>query len=288
MLKAGPITVLGVTCGANLEGMRAAKLTTDGHSITAFGETSFRPFTADESRAIANSKEAAAEIIETAAAEALMALKKAELIGFFWPQTSADDPLLGDGAILAEILECPVVWNFAEADFRLGGRGRPIDSFFYTALGQWLKAEHPFAVVSLNGAGLVTYVDPSHSDPTQTGALAAFELKSTVEILEALVAGDGTLDLHDIKHVMGLCPKPPAQIIVVADDTLNDASVKRLSDGLNTPVTQPKDLDIDGVYLDSYAIAHTAARVAYGLATTGPNTTGVAAAVGGGSITAPG
>ena len=58
--------------------------------------------------------------------------------------------------------------------------------------------------------------------------------------------------------------------------------------GCDCPVGPVEDVGLDGDMLEAQAFAFLAARVARGLPTSAPSTTGVRAAVGGGTISRPG
>ena len=55
----------------------------------------------------------------------------------------------------------------------------------------------------------------------------------------------------------------------------------------NLPVAPVEDLGLDGDMLEAQAFAYLAVRVARGLPTSGPSTTGVRALIGGGRISVP-
>jgi anhydro-N-acetylmuramic acid kinase len=59
-----------------------------------------------------------------------------------------------------------------------------------------------------------------------------------------------------------------------------------LAQRVNCPVAPIEDIGLDGDMLEAQAFAYLALRVARGLPTSGPATTGVAAQVGGGRISA--
>ena len=71
----------------------------------------------------------AAELVETAHAELLSEFSGAEIVGFHG-QTLAHEPggrgthQAGDGSILAEVLELPVIWDFPQQRCGTGRAGR--------------------------------------------------------------------------------------------------------------------------------------------------------------------
>lgn len=185
----GPIWVAGAMSGTSLDGVDAALLRTDGKTISEFGDTRYRPYSEAERvvlRAALGRWPAeagvaeAAETIETAHAAVLSRLKGAELVGFHG-QTLAHDPKgrgthqAGDGQVLADVLGCPVVWDFRSADVELGGEGAPLASFFHFACARWIEAAAPVVFLNLGGVGNLTWVDPRAGAPEDAGALLAFD-----------------------------------------------------------------------------------------------------------------
>jgi anhydro-N-acetylmuramic acid kinase len=175
--------------GTSLDGVDAAMILTDGERIVEFGDTAYRPYS-DAERAILQAAlgcwpgdpqvTAAAEVVETAHAEVLSQFSGAAVVGFHG-QTLAHDPRgrgthqAGSGAILAEVLGCPVVWDFRSTDVRLGGQGAPLAPFYHFACARWMGAEMPLAFLNMGGVGNVTWVDPRHPAPDHPGACLAFD-----------------------------------------------------------------------------------------------------------------
>ena len=186
MKDSAAIWALGAMSGTSLDGVDAALLQTDGVRITGFGDSGYRPYSAAEQAALRaelgawRASPALAEMIETAHAELLSRFDAAEVVGFHG-QTLAHEPRgrgthqAGDGAVLAEVLGRPVVWDFRSADVRLGGEGAPLAPFYHFALAKWLKSAEPLAFLNLGGVGNLTYVDPAFDRPEAPGALLAFD-----------------------------------------------------------------------------------------------------------------
>ena len=175
--------------GTSLDGVDAAMLLTDGHTITGFGPTAYRPYTPPHRDLIRKAfgewpgdpdVAAAAEVVETAHAELLATFTGADLIGFHG-QTLAHDPQgrgthqTGDGALLAQVLRLPVVWDFRANDVQLGGQGAPLAPFYHFACARWIGATQPLAFLNLGGVGNITYVDPRQQNPADPGACLAFD-----------------------------------------------------------------------------------------------------------------
>lgn len=78
-------------------------------------------------------------------------------------------------------------------------------------------------------------------------------------------------------------PKPPAQVVVL--DQADPVFLAMLGASMDVPIADADQLGVPMGSLAAQAAAFLAIRVAKGLPTTFPHTTGVAAAVGGGNIT---
>ncbi|WP_394196945.1 anhydro-N-acetylmuramic acid kinase [Litoreibacter albidus] len=356
--------------GTSLDGVDAALLRTDGETITAFGKSDYRPYSPEERAMIAAALGQwsdgadvvqAAEMVETVHAALLSRMmtvdleQAPEIIGFHG-QTLAHDPAnqrthqTGDGALLAEILQRTVVWDFRTADVQLGGQGAPLAPFFHFACAKYLKLPAPTVFLNLGGVGNVTYVDPSYDAPQQSGALLAFDTgpanapindlmqarlgqaydqdgalatqgTANTEIVAAFLnhgyfhkmppksldrddfngLSDRVADLADadatatlaeccaaaVARAMEHMPKTPAQILVCGGGRRNAHIMARLRALTGLRVDDIDDHGLDGDMLEAQAFAYLAVRVARGLPTSCPSTTGVAANVGGGTISHP-
>ena len=363
MLKGGPVWALGAMSGTSLDGVDAAMVLTDGESVQEFGPSAFRPYSAAEQAVLRAALGCwpgdapvakAAEVVETAHAEVLSRFDGAELVGFHG-QTLAHDPgrrgthQCGDGALLAEVLGLPVVWDFRSADVRLGGQGAPLAPFYHFALARRLGRD-PVVFLNLGGVGNLTWADPGAPAPEADGALCAFDTgpanAPVNDLMQARrgVSHDagGALAASGVAHegilsdflrhpyffrmppksldrdawgglanaVAGLSdadaartltaaaaaavaaglpmlPAPPVQVLVTGGGRHNPVLMAELAARLPCPVAPVETAGLDGDMLEAQAFAHLAVRVARGLPTSCPGTTGVAAAVGGGQISRP-
>lgn len=364
MAKRGPIWVLGTMSGTSLDGVDAAMLRTDGHAILEFGPHAYRPYTQAEQATIRRAfgqwpgdpdVAAAAEVVETAHAELLARFGGADMIGFHG-QTLAHDPggrgthQAGNGALLARVLNTPVVWDFRSADVELGGQGAPLAPFYHFACAKWLGADRPLAILNLGGVGNVTWIDPGQPGPETPGALLAFDtgpanapindlmqvrlgqtqdeggaLAAAGRVDEALVRAFLTqpyfhrippksLDrngfhaffrkTHKLSNadaaatltaIAAACvakgaehfPKPVTRLLVAGGGRHNAAMMGQLAQRMACTIAPVEAANLNGDMLEAAAFAFLAARVAYGLPTSCPSTTGVPAAVGGGQISRP-
>ncbi len=349
--------------GTSLDGVDAAVLVTDGVTITEFGPSDFRPYSKEESAVLRAALgkwdgvevEAAAEVIETAHAQILSGFEDVDVIGFHG-QTVAHDPAnrgtlqIGDGALLAEVLERPVVWDFRSNDVKLGGQGAPLAPFYHFALAKFIGATAPVAFLNLGGVGNITWVDPTKAKPEDVGALIAFDTgPANAPINDLMVkrlgvdrdengelAAEGNVD-EDILNrfldhgyfykippksldrddfaalsaevetlsdadaaatltacaamavVKGMehCPSVPEKLLVTGGGRHNATLMAMLAAGLDCEVAPVEDAGLDGDMLEAQAFAFLAVRVARGLPTSCPSTTGVGAAVGGGTVSHP-
>ncbi|MGX9350219.1 anhydro-N-acetylmuramic acid kinase [Shimia sp. W99] len=83
------------------------------------------------------------------------------------------------------------------------------------------------------------------------------------------------------------CPVPPEQVLVTGGGRHNPVLMEMLAVSLDCPVAPVEEVGLDGDMLEAQAFAFLAVRVARGLATSCPSTTGVRALVGGGTVSRP-
>ena len=187
--RANAVWALGTMSGTSLDGVDAALLQTDGQTIFDFGATAYRPYSEAERGVLRAALgrwpgeagvATAAEIVENAHAELLARFTGVDLVGFHG-QTLAHDPRgrgthqAGSGAVLAEALGLPVVWDFRSTDVMLGGQGAPFAPFYHHACVRRLSGAAPVAILNLGGVSNVTWVDPAIAEPHLEGACLAFD-----------------------------------------------------------------------------------------------------------------
>lgn len=83
---------------------------------------------------------------------------------------------------------------------------------------------------------------------------------------------------------MTFCPKPPGRVLVTGGGRHNPVLMQMLSVSLDCPVEPVEVVGLNGDMLEAQAFAYLAVRVARGLPTSGPGTTGVQMLVGGGVV----
>ncbi len=365
MLTAERIRALGAMSGTSMDGVDAAMLLTDGHRILELGKTAYRAYSGQERAAIKaalgrwpeeQGVAGAAAIVEAAHGELLSGFEGAELVGFHG-QTLAHDPRgrgthqAGDGRILAEMLNLPVVWDFRSMDVGMGGEGAPLAPFYHHACARYLELDGVVAFLNLGGVGNLTWVDARAELPEEDGALLAFDTGPANAPVNDLMASrrqehqdaDGALaargtvdgdvvsdflengyffrmppksldrdgfpdlsgrvaDLDDADAAATLtatvaasvarglehCPIAPGAVFVAGGGRRNPVMMAMLAAAVDCPVTPVEAVGLDGDMLEAQAFAYLAVRVAKGLPTSAPGTTGARSAVVGGRLSHPG
>lgn len=367
MLKTGmqgPVWALGAMSGTSLDGVDAAMVLTDGERVLEFGPAAFRPYTPAEAgviRAALGRWPGEAGVAEAARwSRTPMPRSSAGLtVPRWWAFTARPWRMsrggrgthqAGNGALLAEVLGLPVVWDFRSADVALGGQGAPLVPYYHFALAKRLGADAPLVFLNLGGVGNVTWVDPRQPAPEVPDACLAFDtgpanapVNDLMLARRGLIHDDGgalaatgradaaviarflahphfarmppkSLDRNDFAGLLDAVsalsdpdaaatltrfaaeavaagaqhyPQPPARMLVAGGGRHNSTLMAELR-ALHPFSVQPVGaVGLDGDMLEAQAFAHLAVRVARGLPTSGPSTTGVAALVGGGQISRP-
>ena len=90
-----------------------------------------------------------------------------------------------------------------------------------------------------------------------------------------------------VAEAMQHCPRPPSRVLVTGGGRRNPVLMQMLAVSLDCPVAPVEDVGLDGDMLEAQAFAYLAVRVARGMPTSCVGTTGVRAAVGGGTVSLP-
>ena len=170
-----PIRAIGLMSGTSLDGVDAAWLETDGHTITHFGPTAGLHYedqlrTAlrrllDLAPTISPSdpflKDVEHRLTQDHAIAVGLVGRTADVIGFHG-QTILHAPgqhktwQIGNAALLAKICRIPVVHDFRSADMAQGGQGAPFAPLFHAAMAANLPK--PLLIVNIGGVANVTYL----------------------------------------------------------------------------------------------------------------------------------
>ncbi len=113
-----------------------------------------------------------------------------------------------------------------------------------------------------------------------------------VELVRALDDADAAATLTamcaaGVAEAMQHCPGLPSQVLVTGGGRHNPVLMKMLEVSLECPVAPVEAVGLDGDMLEAQAFAYLAVRVARGLPTSCSGTTGVRAAVAGGTLSVP-
>lgn len=169
------LRTIGLMSGTSLDGVDAAWVETDGHTIACLGARITLPYPADLRARLRrlldraptlapDDPELAVAVValtEQHARAALALGDTADLIGFHG-QTLLHRPeqgrtwQVGDAGLLARLTGTPVVHDFRSADVAAGGQGAPLAPVFHAALAAGL--DHPLAVLNLGGVANVTWI----------------------------------------------------------------------------------------------------------------------------------
>jgi anhydro-N-acetylmuramic acid kinase len=114
--------------------------------------------------------------------------------------------------------------------------------------------------------------------------LASVEHLSDEDAAATLTAAASVAVARGAEHF----PTPVARLYVTGGGRHNSTLMGMLEQRLKAEVLPVEALGLNGDMLEAQAFAYLAVRVASGLPTSGPGTTGVAGAVGGGQISRPG
>lgn len=177
--------------------------------------------------------------------------------------------------------------------FDTGPANAPMDDLMQKRRG---KSHDEGGRLALSGATKTEVVDlflghryfhrmpPKSLDRNDFPDLSAMvEDLSDADALRTLTACAAAAVARGMEH----CPTPPARVLVTGGGRRNAALMAELRARLPMPVEDIDTTGLDGDMLEAQAFAYLAVRVARGLTTSAPTTTGVAAAVGGGIVSIP-
>ncbi|UPH70551.1 anhydro-N-acetylmuramic acid kinase [Abyssibius alkaniclasticus] len=176
---------VGLMSGTSMDGVDAAIIDTDGRTIDALGATAFLAYPPEAQAELrarlgcwpgARLAPAHRHVLHLHA-QAVAALPKPDVVGFHG-QTLAHDPAnarthqLGDGAALARLTGCKVVWDFRSADMAAGGQGAPLVPLYHHALARFLGLTRRTVFLNLGGVANISIIEPNLPDGAP-GAVAA-------------------------------------------------------------------------------------------------------------------
>jgi anhydro-N-acetylmuramic acid kinase len=179
-------TALGLMSGTSLDGIDAAVIKTDGKSIVFFGPFDSKLYNLEfknrlraefGNRTVPKILEEDltylhANFVNEICAKNGLSCAEIDVIGFHG-QTILHEPKnsftlqIGDGALLSDLLGCPVVDNFRAADVAAGGEGAPLVPAYHQALMK--KFNGPTAVINIGGVANVSFINGDYLLAFDTG-----------------------------------------------------------------------------------------------------------------------
>jgi anhydro-N-acetylmuramic acid kinase len=301
------IWALGAMSGTSLDGVDAALVDTDGETVFGFGDSGYRPYGADEREVLraalgrwsGEAVVAAGDLVDLAHAELLAGFPAGQIVGYHG-QTLAHDPR-GRGTLQVGVGNLTWVDPAAaapEADgallaFDTGPANAPLNDLMQARRGLAQDAGGALAAEGAVDDGVVTRflnhayfwrIPPKSLDrDAWSGLQGEVAGLSDADAAATLTACAAAAVMRGMEH----CPQPPSQVLVTGGGRHNATLMAMLSAALDAEVRPVEAVGLDGDMLEAQAFAYLAVRVARGLPTSAPGTTGVRAAVGGGTISQP-
>jgi anhydro-N-acetylmuramic acid kinase len=177
--------------------------------------------------------------------------------------------------------------------FDTGPANAPINDFMLKATGVGIDQDGQTArqgTVELGALELFlqeayfTRVPPKSLDRNDFSEMVGLVSElSTQDAVATLTAMSAAAVAQGMDH----CPSAPAQVLVTGGGRRNPVLMEMLAVSLDCPVAPVESVGLNGDMLEAQAFAFLAARVARGLPTSCPSTTGVMALVGGGILSEP-
>ncbi|MDI9349163.1 MAG: anhydro-N-acetylmuramic acid kinase [Candidatus Symbiobacter sp.] len=99
---------------------------------------------------------------------------------------------LGDGDLLAEIMQTPVMYDFRKFDVAAGGEGAPLVPIYHRARVQAANLPRPLAIVNIGGVANITWI--GEDSPNGAPHLVAFDTGPGVALLDDFVRAKFGLD----------------------------------------------------------------------------------------------
>jgi anhydro-N-acetylmuramic acid kinase len=177
--------------------------------------------------------------------------------------------------------------------FDTGPANAPIDDLMLARRGQ-ARDEHGALAESgvVAEAVLETFLHDPYFARTPPKSLDRDAFAFARALVDELGDADAAATLTAMAAVsvmqgLKLCPAPPARVLVTGGGRHNRTIMRMLAAGVECPVDPVEAVGLNGDMLEAQAFAYLAVRVLYGLPTSAPGTTGVAAPVVGGQIATP-
>lgn len=179
-----PVWVIGLMSGTSLDGIDAAAIYTDGIDILEYGPGLTIPYEPEFQRQlqeipglplITPEGQAVEQQLTRLHVQAIEKLREKmdyspELIGFHGHTVYHAPPTtrqMGDGQLLANLTQLPVVYQFRLNDCAQGGQGAPLIPIYHQALCRDL--DKPVCLVNIGGVANITAISDEHLIAFDTG-----------------------------------------------------------------------------------------------------------------------
>ncbi|WP_417750380.1 anhydro-N-acetylmuramic acid kinase [Ruegeria sp. SCP10] len=176
--------------------------------------------------------------------------------------------------------------------FDTGPANAPVDDLMQARLGLPMDRDGALAREGTveNGA-LELFLDEPFFSKMPPKSLDRNDFAEMIGLVQELSDADAVATLTGmcaagVVQGMDHCPKPPSRLLVTGGGRHNPVLMEMLRVALDCPVEPVEAVGLDGDMLEAQAFAFLAVRVARGLPTSCPGTTGVPALVGGGVVSA--
>lgn len=177
--------------------------------------------------------------------------------------------------------------------FDTGPANAPIDDLMRERLGKGFDEDGALAMKGAVETGaLELFLAEAYFSRMPPKSLDRNDFAEMITLVRELSDADAAATLtgmaaaavaQGIEH----CPSMPSKLLVTGGGRKNPVMMEMLKVSLDCDVEPVEAVGLDGDMLEAQAFAFLAARVARGLPTSGPSTTGVKALVGGGVLSYP-
>ncbi len=174
--------------------------------------------------------------------------------------------------------------------FDTGPANAPVDDLMQARLGQPMDRDGAVARGGTVETGaLELFLAEPFFARIPPKSLDRNDFAEMVRLVQELSDADAVATLTamcaaGVAQGMQHCPKPPTRVLVTGGGRHNSVLMEMLRVSLDCPVEPVEAVGLDGDMLEAQAFAYLAVRVARGLPTSCPGTTGVQALVGGGIV----
>ncbi len=174
--------------------------------------------------------------------------------------------------------------------FDTGPANAPVDDLMQARLGQPMDRDGAVAREGTVEMGaLELFLAEPYFTKMPPKSLDRNDFAEMIGLVQELSDADAVATLTGmcaagVAQGIGYCLKPPFRVLVTGGGRRNPVLMEMLRVSLDCPVEPVEAVGLDGDMLEAQAFAYLAVRVARGLPTSCPGTTGVQALVGGGVV----